>query len=103
MEAIDNNLDKYYDDYIKNSDDYIEHPEYDNIIVNKKYKVPSTDGVNHHFKYIGGMEIVPGSSWSKTSVYVMPNRYMDKDAYLSKYCKYYEEIGKYLLNKYSHE
>ena len=103
MEAIDNNLDKYYNDYIKNIDDYILHPEYDNIIVNKKYKVPSTDGVNHHFKYIGGMEIVQGSSWSKTSVYVMPNRYMDKDTYLSKYCKYYEEIGKYLLNKYSHE
>ncbi len=24
MEAIDNNLDKYYDDYIKNKDDYIQ-------------------------------------------------------------------------------
>ncbi len=49
------------------------------------------------------MEIVSGSSWSKTSVYVMSNRYLNKNAYLEKYCKYYEEIGRYLLNKYSHE
>jgi hypothetical protein len=100
---IDNNLDKYYDDYIKNKDDYVEHPEYDNIIVNKKYSIPSTDGFNHNFKYMFGMKIVEGETWSKTSVYVNPSIYLKKEEYLEKYCKYYDNIGKYLLNKYNHQ
>ncbi len=50
-----------------------------------------------------GQELVHGASWSKTSVYVTPKCYLNKDKYLEKYCKYYTEIEKYLLNKYEHE
>lgn len=102
IETQNDTLDKYLLDYNLNIADYIKHPDYDEIFVNKKYNIPSTDGFNHYFKFMFGQEIVPGSSWSKTSVWISPNKYLKKDEYLLKYCKYYPEIGKYLLNKYSH-
>ena len=102
MDTQQDTLDKYLLDYNQNRDYYITHPDYDEIIVNKKYSIPSTDGFNHNFKYIFGQELVPGGSWSKTSVYVSPQCYLNKEDYLSKYCKYYPEIGKYLLNRYQH-
>jgi hypothetical protein len=74
---------------------YIKHPEFEDILVNKfNIRIPSKDGYNYFFQNINLDNL-----WQKTSVYVSIDKY-NKEDYVNIFCEYDYNIKSYIINKF---
>ncbi len=74
---------------------YIKHPEFEDILVNKlNIRIPSKDDYNYFFQNINLDNL-----WQKTSVYVSIDKYSKED-YINIFCEYDYNIKYYIINKF---